>query len=324
MVGRRACEGHAGVQRWCATSTACIAAEPALHELDFSPRGLRVGRGRRRGAKRLRVPAQGRATARRCWWCATSRRCRGTTTAWACRTAARGANAQQRRRATTAAPAGATWARVEAAPVPRARPRHSLCLTLPPLSTLILEPSRAPCRQDRASRARMPRADAATAPAGDPPPLPHGRVRAVIDAVLPTSTAAASPSSASRASRVESRRTASPTATTCCASCCAWWREGEADRARDCRWSCAATTSGGRVHAAAPGRYYYTVVAWVDAFDSWRHELARRVDPDDIRIAAHGSARSRSPRPPSAPAATTARRSRSGPDAATSRSGRRR
>ena len=36
----------------------------------------------------------------------------------------------------------------------------------------------------------------------------------------------------------------------------------------------------------APGRYRYTVVAWVDAFDSWRRELVRRVDPQDIHIAA--------------------------------------
>lgn len=35
-----------------------------------------------------------------------------------------------------------------------------------------------------------------------------------------------------------------------------------------------------------PGRYGYTVAAWVDPFDSWRHELIRRVDADDIRIAA--------------------------------------
>ncbi|CAH0351655.1 alpha-1,4-glucan--maltose-1-phosphate maltosyltransferase [Aquabacterium sp. CECT 9606] len=35
-----------------------------------------------------------------------------------------------------------------------------------------------------------------------------------------------------------------------------------------------------------PGRYFYTVVAWVDHFESWRHELTRRVDDDDIRIAA--------------------------------------
>ncbi|AKJ27493.1 alpha-1,4-glucan:maltose-1-phosphate maltosyltransferase [Caldimonas brevitalea] len=34
------------------------------------------------------------------------------------------------------------------------------------------------------------------------------------------------------------------------------------------------------------GRYCYTVVAWVDHFESWRRELQRRVDPADIRIAA--------------------------------------
>jgi starch synthase (maltosyl-transferring) len=34
------------------------------------------------------------------------------------------------------------------------------------------------------------------------------------------------------------------------------------------------------------GRYVYTAVAWVDPFESWRHELTRRVDPDDVRIAA--------------------------------------
>ncbi|MEJ8813158.1 alpha-1,4-glucan--maltose-1-phosphate maltosyltransferase [Variovorax ureilyticus] len=38
------------------------------------------------------------------------------------------------------------------------------------------------------------------------------------------------------------------------------------------------------------GRYRYTVVAWVDAFESWRHELVRRIDADDIRIAARTGA----------------------------------
>lgn len=36
----------------------------------------------------------------------------------------------------------------------------------------------------------------------------------------------------------------------------------------------------------SPGRYVYTAVAWVDPFDSWRHEMARRVDPADLRVAA--------------------------------------
>src|ERR1700712_441047 len=34
------------------------------------------------------------------------------------------------------------------------------------------------------------------------------------------------------------------------------------------------------------GRYSYTAVAWVDHFKSWRVELARRVDIADVRIAA--------------------------------------
>ncbi|MDQ6680362.1 MAG: DUF3416 domain-containing protein, partial [Pseudomonadota bacterium] len=36
----------------------------------------------------------------------------------------------------------------------------------------------------------------------------------------------------------------------------------------------------------AVGRYIYTVAAWVDHFKSWRNELERRIDADDIRIAA--------------------------------------
>ena len=35
----------------------------------------------------------------------------------------------------------------------------------------------------------------------------------------------------------------------------------------------------------AVGRYRYTVTAWVDPFESWRHEMTRRIDADDIRIA---------------------------------------
>ena len=31
------------------------------------------------------------------------------------------------------------------------------------------------------------------------------------------------------------------------------------------------------------GRYRYTVTAWVDAFLSWRHDFARRVDAEDVR-----------------------------------------
>ena len=36
----------------------------------------------------------------------------------------------------------------------------------------------------------------------------------------------------------------------------------------------------------SPGRFLYGVLAWVDHFESWRHELTRRIDEEDIRIAA--------------------------------------
>jgi starch synthase (maltosyl-transferring) len=34
-----------------------------------------------------------------------------------------------------------------------------------------------------------------------------------------------------------------------------------------------------------PGRYRYSVLAWVDHFESWRHELERRTDPGDVEVA---------------------------------------
>ncbi|MCK0508382.1 alpha-1,4-glucan--maltose-1-phosphate maltosyltransferase [Aromatoleum anaerobium] len=41
----------------------------------------------------------------------------------------------------------------------------------------------------------------------------------------------------------------------------------------------------GRIRLGEIGRCWYTVTAWVDAFESWRRDLARRVEPDDIRMA---------------------------------------
>ena len=38
------------------------------------------------------------------------------------------------------------------------------------------------------------------------------------------------------------------------------------------------------------GTYVYTITAWVDAFLSWRHDFAGRIDADDIRVAAQAGA----------------------------------
>ena len=42
----------------------------------------------------------------------------------------------------------------------------------------------------------------------------------------------------------------------------------------------------GEFIAGALGRYNYTVCAWVDSFLSWRHDFERRIDAEDIRVAA--------------------------------------
>jgi starch synthase (maltosyl-transferring) len=57
------------------------------------------------------------------------------------------------------------------------------------------------------------------------------------------------------------------------------WREEPMAPIGDDRWR-------GRFVVDNLGRYVYTVTAWVDAFLSWRHDFARRQDPEDIRIAA--------------------------------------
>jgi starch synthase (maltosyl-transferring) len=56
------------------------------------------------------------------------------------------------------------------------------------------------------------------------------------------------------------------------------WQEVEMRDLGNDRWRAGFT-------AGEPGRYRYTVVAWVDAFLTWRRELERRKDADDIAIA---------------------------------------
>ena len=57
------------------------------------------------------------------------------------------------------------------------------------------------------------------------------------------------------------------------------WRETEMALLANDRWR-------GSFVAGKPGRYRFAVCAWVDHFRSWRNELLRREDAEDIRIAA--------------------------------------
>ncbi len=59
----------------------------------------------------------------------------------------------------------------------------------------------------------------------------------------------------------------------------AQWQETPMTALGNDRWRGAFTVS-------ALGRYRYGVTAWVDAFLSWRHDFERRVDADDLKVAA--------------------------------------
>ena len=57
------------------------------------------------------------------------------------------------------------------------------------------------------------------------------------------------------------------------------WHEAPMSERGNDRWR-------GSFVVDAPGRYRYAVTAWVDAFLSWRRDLLRREDPDDVQVAA--------------------------------------
>jgi starch synthase (maltosyl-transferring) len=61
------------------------------------------------------------------------------------------------------------------------------------------------------------------------------------------------------------------------------WREVPMESVGNDRWR-------GSFLLTDPGRYRYTVTAWVDAFLSWQHDFERRVDADDLLVAARAGA----------------------------------
>ena len=94
-------------------------------------------------------------------------------------------------------------------------------------------------------------------------------------------------SSASSATRSRSRPTASPTATTCSPACCCWRRDGETRLARSADDAARQRPLARRVRRRRRSAATATrSTAWVDHFLSWRHDFARRVDAEDMRVAA--------------------------------------
>ena len=65
-----------------------------------------------------------------------------------------------------------------------------------------------------------------------------------------------------------------------------WRREGETAWEETPMAPLGSDRWRGSFVAQCVGRYEYTVTAWVDHFLSWRHDFARRIDDEDLRVAA--------------------------------------
>jgi starch synthase (maltosyl-transferring) len=135
-------------------------------------------------------------------------------------------------------------------------------------------------------------------PVSDDPPvsdgtsaIAEGRERAVIDAVLPTVDCGRFPAKRVVGEAVEVEAHCFTDGHDRIRAVLRWKMHGSAGEEAeiDMRaqpndvWLAQFTPS-------VPGRYRYTVIAWVDHFESWRHELERREDPADIRVALRAGA----------------------------------
>ncbi|MGP1676838.1 MAG: alpha-1,4-glucan--maltose-1-phosphate maltosyltransferase [Burkholderiales bacterium] len=65
-----------------------------------------------------------------------------------------------------------------------------------------------------------------------------------------------------------------------------WRREGEAAWQETTMVPLVSDRWRASFVAQSVGRYQYTVTAWVDHFLSWRHDFARRIESEDLRVAA--------------------------------------
>ena len=147
---------HAGLRLWVRDLNRLLAAEPALHELDFDPRGFEwidcndadhsIVSLERRGQD-ARANGSSRSS--------TSRRCRATGISSASTAARTGRRSPTATRRSTAEAASATWAAPSRSAVPVHGRSHSLALSLPPLGRPL--PEADPGAGSRAGSGRVDR-----------------------------------------------------------------------------------------------------------------------------------------------------------------------
>ncbi len=141
---------------------------------------------------------------------------------------------------------------------------------------------------------------ASPSPSGTLPPGDEGRGRAVIDAVLPAVNGGRFPVKRVAGEPVRITAHCFTDGHDVPRAMLRWWKDAEDGspapeaptevpmrlEVNDEWWA--------EFTPEEPGLYRYTVAAWVDTFESWRHDMERRVDAADIRVAARvGAAEAR-------------------------------
>ena len=112
--------------------------------------------------------------------------------------------------------------------------------------------------------------------------IPEGRLRAVIDAVLPVLDGGRFPIKCIAGEPVPVEAHCFTDGHDKLRAVLSWHAVGDTES-----YEVEMTPEVNDVWTAAftppvPGRYRYTVSAWVDHFESWRRDLARRDDPGDV------------------------------------------
>ena len=116
--------------------------------------------------------------------------------------------------------------------------------------------------------------------------IADGRVRAVIDAVLPNVDGGRSPAKRIAGEAVAVEAHCFTDGHDKIRVVLRWGMKGSANADHEIDMQALANDVWtAEFTPSAPGRYQYTVMAWVDHFESWRRELERREDRGDILVA---------------------------------------
>ena len=130
----------------------------------------------------------------------------------------------------------------------------------------------------------MPRRKPAPAPLDDLPP--DGRARAVIETITPAVDDGRFAVKRIAGDRVDVEADCFADGHDVLVCMLRYRREEDADWQETPMAALGNDRWRGAFTVPAPGRYRYAVTAWVDAFLSWRRDYARRLDADDLRVAA--------------------------------------